>query len=86
MGHILEQISISPPIASQTSLNNPGFLSGLQTLEIVGECSTGWAFIPSIFDWPQRNSLSLMIKMRDITISDEVSDGLGQLVALYKGS
>ena len=75
---ILEQISKSPPSASQIG-NHTDFLPHLQHLELRSIELHAWDCIPLIFQWPHRKLLRLDIYM-EITISDEISSALVQLV------
>ena len=79
MDAILEQISESPPSASQIG-NHTDFLPHLQHLELRSIELHAWDCIPLIFQWPHRKLLRLDIHMELITISDEISSALVQLV------
>ncbi|KIM47380.1 hypothetical protein M413DRAFT_22061 [Hebeloma cylindrosporum] len=81
MDDILERLSASPSHSTSQTGGNTGFLSKLQSLEFISRSALStWSYIPLIFQWPHRKQLNLAIKTHTVTISDEVSSELVQLV------
>ena len=80
MDYILECLSTSPPHRTMQPDDSAGFLTDLQSLKLDGQQLNAWACIPLIFRLPHRKRLKLDIRLNTITISDEISTKLVQLV------